>query len=381
MKIAIIESVITPYEIKRFNLINDVLNNNLVIYFQNETDINRNWRIDLSNLKFKYKILPDIPVRIKSKDIFTLHINYTAFSELRKDFPDVVISCGWDSVAAYSAYIYCRKYRKKFILWSGSTIHESSWRRTVSKPIVKFLIRNSDSYIAYGTRAKEYLMTLGAKGERIFMGWNTVDNSFFEENSRLTHEEKESLKDKSGIETRYVVLYVGQLIERKGVHDLIGAFSKLKKEVNDVTLLMVGTGMEEDALKKRCIHENIRDVVFTGFVNYYELPKYFGISDLFVLPSHEEVWGLVINEALACGLPVITTDKVGASADLVTEGMNGFVVKDSNSNELYSAMGKLIQDSSLMHEMACSSKKIIKNYDIEHTAWGVKDAVFFAIRT
>src|SRR3972149_2326633 len=379
MKTAIIENVITPYEIKRFNVINELMNGNLIVFFQNETDMNRNWRLDLSSLKFKYKILPDTPVRMKGKDIFTLHINYTALSELKKACPEVVISCGWDSLASYMAYIYCRRSHKKFILWSGSTINEPSWRRTVSKPLVKFLVKNSDSYIAYGTRAKEYLMDLGAREEKIFMGWNTVDNRYFEANSRITTEEREALRDRLGIKTRLVALYAGQLIERKGLYDLLSAFSRLKKEVDDVTLLIVGTGMEEDALKKRCLHENIKDVIFAGFVDYEQLPGYFGLSDLFVLPSKEEVWGLVINEAMACGLPVITTVKVGASADLVRDGVNGFVVRDGEPHELYNAMRKIVADSGLRQKMADASGQMIKNFGAEHTARGVKEAILCAV--
>ncbi|MCC7202815.1 MAG: glycosyltransferase [Nitrospirae bacterium] len=378
MRIVIIENVITPYEIKRFNVLNEVLDNNLTVFFQNETDMNRNWRFDLSRLRFKYKILPDTPFRMKGKDIFTMHINYTAFSELKNACPDVVVSCGWDSLASYMAYIYCRIYNKKFILWSGSTINEPSWRRTVSKPLVKYLVRNSDSYIAYGTRAKEYLMDLGAEKDRIFMGWNTVDNSFFEINSRMTTEEREALRFKLGIKTGLALLYAGQLIERKGVYDLLSAFSWLKKDIKDVTLLIAGAGMEEDAMKKRCLQENIDDVVFAGFVEYEQLPRYFGLADLFLLPSHEEVWGLVINEAMASGLPVITTDKVGASADLVRDGVNGFVVRDSDPHELYNAMKKMTADNGLRQKMADASRQMIRNYGAEHTAEGVKEAILCA---
>lgn len=380
MKTVIIESVITPYEIKRFNVINEILNNSLIVFFQNETDINRDWRLDHSNLKFKYKILPDIPIRLKGKDIFTLHMNYTVFSELKRECPDVVISCGWDSLASYMSYIYCKMHNKKFILWSGSTINEPSWRRTISKPLVKFLVKNSDSYIAYGTRAREYLMHLGAKEDRIFIAWNTVDNSFFEANSKITAEEKDRFKDKLGIKKRLVILYAGQLIERKGVYNLLEGYSSMKKEIDDVALLIVGRGMEEDTLRRKCVQENISDVVFAGFVEYGHLPKYFGISDMFILPSYEEVWGLVINEAMACGLPVITTDKVGASVDIVENGVNGFVVRDRDSHELYNSMKKIIVDNELRQKMAESSKQIIRKFRIEHTARDVKEAIYFAAK-
>lgn len=211
------------------------------------------------------------------------------------------------------------------------------------------------------------------------MGWNTVDNAFFETKSRITTEERMALRDKLGIKTGFVALYAGQLIERKGIQDLLTAFTRLRREMDDVTLLIAGTGMEEEAMKKRCLHENIKDVIFAGFVDYEQLPGYFALSSLFILPSREEVWGLVINEAMACGLPVITTVKVGASADLVRDGVNGFVVRDREPDELYHAMKRVLADSGVRQKMADASGQIIKNFGAEHTARGVKEAIFCAV--
>ena len=134
MKTVIIESIMTPFELARFNVINDRLDNNILVLFQDHLDINRHWRLDTGDVRFQYKILPDIPIRIGGKDLFTLHLNYSAYSELMRIDPDVVISCGWDSLAAYLSYAYCKKYRKKYIVWAGSTINEPSWRRALSKP-------------------------------------------------------------------------------------------------------------------------------------------------------------------------------------------------------------------------------------------------------
>jgi glycosyltransferase involved in cell wall biosynthesis len=379
MKTIIIESIMTPFELARFNVINDKLDNNLFVFFQDQLDISRHWRLNTGNVRFQYKILPDIPIRMGRTDLFTLHLNYSTYSELMRIDPDVVISCGWDSLAAYLSYAYCKKYRKKYILWAGSTINEPSWRRALSRPLVRFLVGNSDACIAYGTRAKEYLMSIGTNEDKIFMGWNSIDNSHFEAKSRISDHEKDRLKAQLKINTRMVILYVGQLIERKGIHDLFDAFSLLKKQTTDVTLLIVGSGKEEPALKKRVLEEGIPDVVFSGYIDYDQLPKYFGLSDVFVLPSSEEVWGLVINEAMACGLPVITTNKVGASVDLVKDGVNGFVIKAKAPLELCDVMRKVVTDESLRLKMADSSRVIIRNLTMADTAQGVKRAVTFVL--
>jgi len=188
------------------------------------------------------------------------------------------------------------------------------------------------------------------------------------------------MKSRLGITTRLVIVYVGRLTDRKGVFDLLAAFSLLKKEQADATLLLVGTGMDEALLKERTSKEGIPDVVFAGFIDYDQLPKYLGISDLFVLPSYDDVWGLVLNEAMACGLPVITTNKTGASADLVKDGVNGFVVKEKTPRELCDAMRKIVGDDALRRTMAESSRRIISNFDLHNTAQGVQKAISYATR-
>jgi glycosyltransferase involved in cell wall biosynthesis len=378
MKTVIIENIISPYEIARFSLIQKAINDDLLILFQSESDINRNWSVDLGTIDFKYKVLPDIPVRLRGKDVFTVHLNFSVYHELTIARPDVVISCGWDSLASYLAYLYCRMHGIKYVLWAGSTVYEQSWRRTLSLPLVKYLVRKSDSCIAYGSRAREYLMHLGANERKIFLGWNTVDNSFFSSNASITRQEKELVKSELGITTSLVVLYVGQLIERKGVHDLLRAFSRLKQEYADVTLLMIGTGREKTNLLDYIQRTHIADVILSGFVDYTDLPKYFGISDLLVLPSREEVWGLVINEAMACGLPVITTKKVGASVDLVKHNVNGFVVRDSTPDDLLDALLQLVSNNELRRTMGETSSTMIGKFTMESTAEGVRDAINYA---
>ncbi len=380
MKTVIIENIITPFEIARFNMLGQSLGTDLLVLFQNQSEANRNWRMNAEDIKFQYKILPDIPVRIGASDLFTLHMNFTAFSELKKFAPDVVVTCGWDSLASYVSYLYCKRYGKKYVLWAGSTVNEPSWRRLISQPLVRLLVKNSDACIAYGTRAKKYLMLLGAAEDKIFIGWNSIDNSLFDARSAMTPDQKIKMKSKLGIKTSLIILYVGQFIKRKGIFDLIAAFSLMTKETRDVTLLMVGSGREESRLIKTCKKNGLSNVIFTGFIDYEQLPKYFAISDLFVLPSSEEVWGLVINEAMACGLPVITTNKVGASVDLVKDGVNGYVVQEQSCNELYSAIRRLVSDKTLRLKMGSASKLLINGFSIDRTAEGVKEAISYAAR-
>src|SRR5262249_19795281 len=116
---------------------------------------------------------------IGKEDLFTLFINPTVVQTLTRDGFDVLISVGWDSFAASAAAALCKLLGKPMILWSGSTANEPSWRRSVSLPLVKLLVRGSSSWIAYGSRAREYLIKLGASPERIFIAYNTVAVDWF----------------------------------------------------------------------------------------------------------------------------------------------------------------------------------------------------------
>ena len=129
-----------------------------------------------------------------------------------------------------------------------------------------------------------------------------------------------------------------------------------------------------------CIENKISNVFFVGFKQKEELSQYYAISDLFVLPSTQEVWGLVLNEAVACGLPVITTDKVGASTDLIKDGVNGYVVESRNAEHLCDAMKKVLLDPEVRSRMGKASKEIIENgFTINDAANGTIEAVNYVM--
>jgi glycosyltransferase involved in cell wall biosynthesis len=145
-----------------------------------------------------------------------------------------------------------------------------------------------------------------------------------------------------------VVLYVGQLIERKGVVDLLEAHRMLLADMPDAMLVLAGYGQLEPVLRRRVEEQRISGVRFTGHVAISDLPRYYVAADCFVLPSHEEVWGLVLNEAAACGLPLVTTEPVGAAPDLVIPGRNGFVVPSGSPRALASAIAGALQAKDAM---------------------------------
>ena len=186
-KILIIHNIISPIRVHLFNELNRFYADkgiSLKVLFLSESDKNRNWGKG-NNINFNFEILDNFAVRIHGKDLHTFFINKSIHSVLNNECPDIIISDGWDNFASYAASHWCRKNKKKYILWSGSTKFETSWRRTIFRPLVKYLIGRTSYFLAYGTRAKEYLISLGAKPESIQILYNTVDIEYFLENLKI----------------------------------------------------------------------------------------------------------------------------------------------------------------------------------------------------
>ena len=367
-----------PY---RFPLFREIAKNrdiDLTVYFMSVSAKNRKWKRIPKDLGFKYEVLPKIELNFFGKDLFTYIVNYTfPYKFINKKF-DVIISAGWLDFSSQMAFLLAKIFRKKFIIWSESTINEPSWRRTLSLQYVKLLVKNSDACLPIGTRAKEYLLKLGVNLKKIFVGYSTVDIELFKTKSKISKKVKEFMRKKYGIPDKKVILYVGQFIQRKGVIYLLEAFKNLKKKKTNIALILLGYGPEKNKFIKFVKQNKIKDVVFVDFVEVDEMPEYYGISDVFVLPSLEETWGLVINEAMAASLPVVTTRKVGSSVDLVKAGINGYVVNEANPKQLEKALFQILSNGRKMLKMGKASENIIRSFTPKHQAASFIKAVNYA---
>jgi len=336
-KIIIINNIISPLRVFLYGKMNDYYLRKgwkLKVIFLSETDRNRNWKKS-TDIDFDYEVLTNFAIRTREKDLNTFFINLKIIDVLKKENPDKIICFGWDHFAAYAANRWARKNAKEFVLWSGSTEYEKSWRRTLFNPLVKYLIKRTDNFIAYGTRAKEYLVSLGAKEESVQIFYNTIDVDYFSENlKKISDYEKKELKRQLGISTSKVIIFSGRLLEMKGIFEMVEGFESFCKQDNDASLLIMGSGPDEERLKGIIDKQKIKNIYFTKFVQYKDLYKYYSISDLLLFPTRQDIWGLVVNEAMACGLPVIVTNVAGASADLIEGGKNGYIINLNSPKEI-----------------------------------------------
>jgi glycosyltransferase involved in cell wall biosynthesis len=285
----------------------------------------REWRDTAPADAFRRRVLPRVTLPLGSR-YNALLLNPTLSRELRRARPDCLIVCGWDTPGAFAAARAARKAGIPLVVWSGSTAAEDSFLRRVTLPLVRRHVALADAWLAYGTRARDYLASLGADPDRTFLAWNTVDLDFFARRSKLYPVERKALRDRLDIRTPDLVLYCGNLLALKGLDDLLQGFAQCLPRLPGLTLVLAGSGRErrrfETLAKQLGISDNVR---FAGYVPREELPAWYGLADLLVLPSRSEVWGLVINEALACGVPAAASTAAGATADLVRDGENGYV--------------------------------------------------------
>ena len=178
-----------------------------------------------------------------------------------------------------------------------------------------------------------------------------------------------------GITRGRVLVYCGQFIERKGLRYLLDAFAMVKREYEDVALALIGYGPQRSTLLERTARLGVSDVHIVDHVEVHEMPAMYALADIFVLPSLEETWGLVANEAMACGLPVILTDRVGSSVDLVRDGQNGYIVPAADPASIADSCLRLLRDPMLLERQSKCSLEHIQRFTPERAAEAFAEAV------
>lgn len=355
-KVAIIHNIISPYRVPLFEGLSKLPSIDLFVYFCAKTHKERKWDI-LESDRYNYEILSGVTLEI---GCIIYHINPSIISKLIKGKYEVVILSGCTDFTTQAAFVTSKLLKTPVILWSEGIEGAQSLLGKVISPLTKYIVRNVDAVIVPGMMSRDFHIKQGAVQEKIFIAPNIVDNKMFMQQSQKIKKEKEGLKQELNIQNVKIILFVGQLIKRKGVEYLLKAYKKLKYEYDGICLVIIGDGALKNELEEICIKEHIKGVHFTGWVSEEQKIIYYSIADLFILPTLEDVWGLVINEAMCCGLPVISTKAAGCAVDMTLPGENGFIVDAASVEQLYSAMNEIILNDELARKMGKKSLEIIE---------------------
>jgi len=334
LKVALITNIISPYRIPLFNYIYKQSNFDFKVFTLARNEENREWEITKDKIKYDYQILPGWHLFIRSKEI-SIHLNRGIFKIFWKYNPDVVITSGYDSLAYWQAFLYCKILGKKFVIWNGSNLLTTKSKDGIQGKLKHIIIKNASGCIAYGTKAKEYLEYFGANPRYICISRNTVDMSYFH-NRVFQFCNSVNFKKERQRYPKYLLLYVGRLTRGKDIIQVLKLLNNLSDP--EVGFIIVGSGPEEKKLKTYCIQNKIQNVIFEGFRQQDKLYKYYALADIFIFPSFYDIWGLVINEALASGLYTLSSKYAGASYDLIKEGWNGEIFDPNNFEEVINSL-------------------------------------------
>jgi glycosyltransferase involved in cell wall biosynthesis len=295
---------------------------------------------------------------------------------------DVFVKCINGRFALPVTYLIARLGRKPFVLWTGIWMSLQTPFHRLAFPLTLWIYRHADAIVVYGDHVKRYLMSLEVAPEKIFVAAHAVDNTLY--NRPVSVPEKVLLRDKLKLGNNQIVLYLGRLEEEKGVDYLVRAFTLLNSD--KAVLLVVGDGSLREKLWAAVQEHGMQDKTrFVGYVSPEDAVIYYAIADVFVLPSvtmqtGKEPWGLVVNEAMNQGVPVVATEVVGAAAGgLVQSGVNGFIVPERDSPALAQAIARLLPDAELRAQMSQNARSMIAEWDNERMVQGFKQAIEYAL--
>lgn len=366
-KVAFLTEVPTPYRDGLFEKLiqgNDL--NFEVIYCVSE-EYGRYW--EQGSKKYPYKILSGFRYTIvgRGKNIFTIKLNPGIWNQLAKGNYSTVIIGGYIQPTMQLAILWCLVNRVPYILWSEShnVRPRCFWRDLFKWPLVKFSITKASAFLATGSNSRDYLISYAAPRFKIFLFPNNPDIDKWMKDASGYRKDIAGIRRQLNIQGNPVIIYSGRFIGGKNLETLLMAFQLVQRRMPDVGLLIVGDGPLRNHLENLVRKLKLNNVYFAGFIQAKDLIKYYACADIFVLPSTDEPWGVVVLEAMASGLPVIVSDRVGCARDLVYPNRNGFVFSSKDIHELSSKISKLLYDVELRQQMGVDSQKIAMewNYD------------------
>ncbi len=351
-KILIITNIPAPYKIEFFNQL--AVKSDLTVIFERSEASNRDkeWVKD-NKYKFNHKNLKGINYGGE------LTLSFEVLKYIEKDKYDIVIMAGYSSITAIIAIIKLRLKKIPFILAVDGAIYEQ--KNIIKESIKKALISTAEWYISTGKETDKYLMRFGATPAKIYRApLSSVKEKEILENKQ-DKETKQIYKKKMGVKTELMILSVGQFIHRKGYDILLHAVTRLDMKI---TLCLIG-GEPTDEYLQITRNNKFQEIHFCKFSNKEKLSNYYRAADIFVLPTREDIWGLVINEAMAHGLPIVATNKCNSMLEMMRSSDIGYIVDTEDVDQLIIAIKKLLGNVEDASVKSSNALRLIKKNTVE----------------
>ena len=316
--------------------------------------------------KAMYNAKAEHPYQYPYKVLFNASVESVAFKDrlfaLLREFnefkPTVLNITGYFDWAQILLMNYARLRGVKVVISTESSAADHN-RSTLKETIKRFILSRANAFFCFGTSSAAYLKTLGVTDTQIAVKHAAVvdDDTILSVFGRA-----EQANSKRG----NAFIYVGRLASEKNLEMLLAAFLQVNPVQNPWKLIFVGNGPSRDNLEKIAAHSP--NVVFEGGCPWYQVPDHLAHSDVLILPSKSEPWGLVVNEAMVCGKAVIVSNKCGCAPDLVIENENGYTFDPNDQRDLEQKLLNFIQYPERIHSMGRKSLRIIQPFSAHEVA-------------
>lgn len=328
---------------------------------------------------YRHEFLPGNGLRLEGSGFGFLQPRVRGLRHrLTRDRFDAVLIQGWSHYGFLLAAWLARRSGLKVLMRCEATEHSASsvgLQRILRNVLVGWTFRHVDQFLAIGTRNRAFYQSWGVPTKLIGEMPYAVDNEYFR--ARAQEADCAALRNSLGLEpARPVILYAGKLTARKRAGDLLEAFRLLghRSMSPPPYLLFVGDGELRPMLEARAAQIDAESIRFLGFKNQGELPAYYALGDVFVLPSFNETWGLTVNEAMNAACAIVVSDQVGSGSDLVSDGENGRVFSAGDVNALCASLRDCLSAERYL-QMGRKSREIISRWGFDADIAGLLEGL------
>lgn len=342
-----------PYREKMHTILGFQKNLQYSVIYCAELEPNRSWKLDYGDYH-KYFL--------EEKSKTYRHNNPKVWSLLNNLNPDVLIITAFKPTMLYGV-LWCILKNRKYIVYNDGTLESEKDFSFIQKSLRKLVFKKASSFAAPGKGTVDLYKSYEVDSSKIFISHLCVDNKRFS-NPPIT-------------ERNYDALFCGQIINRKMPGFFVDVIKEVNKRLPEVKILIVGDGDKRIEMLQR-LDDLELTYSFKGFVDQNELPECYSMTKIFLFPTLNDPWGIVVNEACASGMPIITCPVAGVSYDLVQDGENGFIL-EPEIKSWADRIVMLLTDNALLRKMSNKSLTIVQKYNHEAAAKGLIDAIDVAL--
>ena len=376
MRIALATNFVAPYRQPLFAALAATPDWDLTVFCSCETEFDRRWAAP-GALPFACRRSFNLSYRRRTQqangtgvpDERTVHLPLGLLGDLLRQRPEVVIADEFGARSAIAA-LYTRLTRRPLLIWFYGTPHTERDLPPARLRLRRALCRRARAFIGMGSEARRYLRSLGIADERIFDAPNAAGHL-----GEARTENRAAVRAEFGV-VGLCYLAAGRLVPFKGHAGLVAAWDAFCRRRSPLaTLLLAGDGGERRALERQVREAGLRNVRFAGHIEPPELAGIYAAADVFVFPTLGDPWGLVVNEALQAGLPVVCSRYAGSAPDLIRDGRNGWIVDPLAAADLARGLEAAWDARDQLEPMRAEARASAARLTIARMAAGFRNAV------